>query len=47
LADGLNSPGALAAIDGWVAAAAGAAGHDEAAPDLIRATADALLGVEL
>ena len=47
LAEGLDSPAALTAIDAWVTAANRAGGHDEAAPDLIRATADALLGVDL
>jgi L-cysteine:1D-myo-inositol 2-amino-2-deoxy-alpha-D-glucopyranoside ligase len=54
LEDDLDSPGALAAIDAWAAAASAAASaaaaggtDDEAAPALVRATADALLGVAL
>ena len=43
LADDLDSPGALAAIDRWVAAP----GDDPAAPALVAATADALLGLTL
>jgi L-cysteine:1D-myo-inositol 2-amino-2-deoxy-alpha-D-glucopyranoside ligase len=48
LADDLDSPGALAAIDRWAATAADSAGSaDEHAPSLLRAMADALLGIAL
>ncbi|MWA00463.1 cysteine--1-D-myo-inosityl 2-amino-2-deoxy-alpha-D-glucopyranoside ligase [Actinomadura sp. LD22] len=43
LADDLDAPAALAAIDAWAAAD----GTDEAAPAQVRALADALLGVAL
>ncbi|GIH24749.1 L-cysteine:1D-myo-inositol 2-amino-2-deoxy-alpha-D-glucopyranoside ligase [Acrocarpospora phusangensis] len=43
LAGDLDAPGALAAVDEWAANE----GADEEAPALVRATADALLGVEL
>ncbi|TDC52564.1 cysteine--1-D-myo-inosityl 2-amino-2-deoxy-alpha-D-glucopyranoside ligase [Jiangella ureilytica] len=43
LADDLDSPGALAAIDRWAATP----GADPAAPALVAATADALLGLAL
>ena len=46
LADNLDTPGALRAIDGWARAAV-AGGDDASAPGLVRATADALLGVAL
>jgi L-cysteine:1D-myo-inositol 2-amino-2-deoxy-alpha-D-glucopyranoside ligase len=44
LADDLDTPGALAAIDGWVAAAARPTPADAA---LVRNAADALLGIAL
>ncbi len=54
LADDLDAPRAVAAIDRWVAARADTEAGDEAgedldpdAPDLVRRTADALLGVAL
>jgi L-cysteine:1D-myo-inositol 2-amino-2-deoxy-alpha-D-glucopyranoside ligase len=47
LADGLDSPRALAAIDRWAADVAVHRGDDPAAPALIRDLADALLGVLL
>jgi L-cysteine:1D-myo-inositol 2-amino-2-deoxy-alpha-D-glucopyranoside ligase len=52
LADDLDTHGALGAVDTWVDAALGSAGHDGAptdphAPDLVRRTVDALLGVAL
>jgi L-cysteine:1D-myo-inositol 2-amino-2-deoxy-alpha-D-glucopyranoside ligase len=37
----LDAPAALAAVDAWCASE----GDDRAAPALVRATADALLGV--
>jgi len=47
LADDLDAPGALAAVDRWAAEAVTRGGPDEAAPELVRRTADALLGVRL
>lgn len=44
LADDLDSPGAIAAIDEW---AASGDGTDPEAPALVRATVDALLGIAL
>ncbi len=43
LADDLDTPGALLAVDGWSTAA----GADPAAPALVRDVVDALLGVDL
>jgi L-cysteine:1D-myo-inositol 2-amino-2-deoxy-alpha-D-glucopyranoside ligase len=43
MADDLDAPGALAAIDAWAAGE----GADRDAPALVRDTADALLGVAL
>jgi L-cysteine:1D-myo-inositol 2-amino-2-deoxy-alpha-D-glucopyranoside ligase len=45
LADDLDTPQALRAIDQWASVALGAGGSDPAAPQLIRDTVDALLGV--
>ncbi|NKQ52577.1 cysteine--1-D-myo-inosityl 2-amino-2-deoxy-alpha-D-glucopyranoside ligase [Amycolatopsis sp. K13G38] len=47
LADDLNTPKALAAVDGWVAEALRGAGTDSAAPAEARTAVDALLGIEL
>ncbi len=50
MADDLDSPAAIAAIDEWVAAqqdSTDASSDVPAAPDLIRRTADALLGIAL
>ncbi|GGO76356.1 cysteine--1-D-myo-inosityl 2-amino-2-deoxy-alpha-D-glucopyranoside ligase [Nonomuraea cavernae] len=47
LADDLDAPGALAAIDAWAERALGQGGGDESAPGLVRDLADALLGVAL
>ena len=55
LADDLDAPGALAAVDAWAEAAGTASGWDgdarvdvvEGAPRLVRDTVDALLGVKL
>jgi L-cysteine:1D-myo-inositol 2-amino-2-deoxy-alpha-D-glucopyranoside ligase len=47
LADDLDAPGALAAIDAWAAEALAAGGGDAAAPELVRAVADLLLGIAL
>jgi L-cysteine:1D-myo-inositol 2-amino-2-deoxy-alpha-D-glucopyranoside ligase len=44
LADDLDTNGAIAAIDEWVAAGDGT---DGSAPGLIRDTVDALLGIAL
>jgi L-cysteine:1D-myo-inositol 2-amino-2-deoxy-alpha-D-glucopyranoside ligase len=43
LADDLDTPGALAAVDTWAAGE----GDDAAAPGLVRDAVDALLGVAL
>lgn len=47
LADDLDTPKALVAIDGWVTDALEYGGHDAAAPAAVAAAVDALLGVEL
>jgi L-cysteine:1D-myo-inositol 2-amino-2-deoxy-alpha-D-glucopyranoside ligase len=47
LADDLDTPKALAAIDGWVTDALEYGGHDAAAPRAVAAAVDALLGVPL
>ncbi|PRX98561.1 cysteine--1-D-myo-inosityl 2-amino-2-deoxy-alpha-D-glucopyranoside ligase [Allonocardiopsis opalescens] len=47
LADDLDAPGALAAVDGWAAAALAGAGDDPAAPALVRDLVGTLLGVRL
>jgi len=47
LADDLDSPGALAAVDAWARAALERRGTDPEAPGLVRAAVDALLGVSL
>ena len=47
LADDLNTPKALAALDGWTTDALQYGGHDTGAPRLVAAAIDALLGVEL
>ncbi len=48
LADDLDAPGALAAVDAWAATAADAAGDaDSGAAGLMSATVDALLGIAL
>jgi L-cysteine:1D-myo-inositol 2-amino-2-deoxy-alpha-D-glucopyranoside ligase len=47
LADDLDAPGALAAIDDWAATALAGGGGDAAAPELVRAIADTLLGIAL
>src|SRR5450631_261373 len=47
LADDLDSPGALASIDAWVATDPDPATADATAPGLMRAIADALLGIAL
>ncbi|HVV10659.1 cysteine--1-D-myo-inosityl 2-amino-2-deoxy-alpha-D-glucopyranoside ligase [Amycolatopsis sp.] len=47
LADDLDTPRALAAIDGWVEEALRGNGTDAEAPGLVRTAVDALLGIEL
>jgi L-cysteine:1D-myo-inositol 2-amino-2-deoxy-alpha-D-glucopyranoside ligase len=47
LADDLDTPKALAAIDGWVTDALEYGGHDDTAPAAVAAAVDALLGVPL
>lgn len=47
LADDLDTPSALAAVDRWAAAQAEAGGTDEGAPGLVSRSVDALLGVAL
>ena len=45
LADDLNTPKALAALDGWTTDALEYGGHDTEAPKLVKTVIDALLGV--
>jgi L-cysteine:1D-myo-inositol 2-amino-2-deoxy-alpha-D-glucopyranoside ligase len=47
LADDLDTPAAMAAVDGWAAQALERRGTDRAAPALVRDALDALLGVAL
>ncbi|WP_343710573.1 cysteine--1-D-myo-inosityl 2-amino-2-deoxy-alpha-D-glucopyranoside ligase [Mycobacterium sp.] len=47
LADDLDTPKALAALDGWSTDALEYGGHDAAAPRSVAAAVDALLGVDL
>ncbi|HVL85307.1 MAG TPA: cysteine--1-D-myo-inosityl 2-amino-2-deoxy-alpha-D-glucopyranoside ligase [Pseudonocardia sp.] len=47
IADDLDTPRALAAVDGWAAEAADRRGRDTEAPVLVRTALDALLGVAL
>lgn len=47
LADDLDAPGALAAIDAWVARSLAEGGDVEGAPGVVGRTADALLGVRI
>ncbi|MFD7107479.1 MULTISPECIES: cysteine--1-D-myo-inosityl 2-amino-2-deoxy-alpha-D-glucopyranoside ligase [Streptomyces] len=47
LADDLDSPAALAAVDRWAAAQQADGGSDEGAPGLVSRAVDALLGVAL
>jgi L-cysteine:1D-myo-inositol 2-amino-2-deoxy-alpha-D-glucopyranoside ligase len=47
LADDLDTPKVIAALDGWVTDALEYGGHDAAAPRLVATAADALLGVDL
>jgi L-cysteine:1D-myo-inositol 2-amino-2-deoxy-alpha-D-glucopyranoside ligase len=47
LADDLDTPKALAALDGWTTDALSYGGHDAGAPRTVAAAVDALLGIEL
>ncbi|WP_282785309.1 MULTISPECIES: cysteine--1-D-myo-inosityl 2-amino-2-deoxy-alpha-D-glucopyranoside ligase [unclassified Nocardia] len=47
LADDLDTPKALAAVDSWAQQAVNYGGSDTAAPSLVRAAVDALLGIRL
>lgn len=47
LADDLDTPKALAAVDGWATDALTYGGHDTTAPTAVRSAVDALLGVKL
>ena len=47
LADDLDTPRAIAAVDAWVKTALAGGEEDAAAPELARATCDALLGLPL
>ena len=47
LADDLDTPKAVAALDGWTTDALEYGGHDQAAPGLVRTAVDALLGIAL
>jgi L-cysteine:1D-myo-inositol 2-amino-2-deoxy-alpha-D-glucopyranoside ligase len=47
LADDLDAPGALAAVDAWAERANGAGGTELAAPGIVSRAVDALLGVAL
>jgi L-cysteine:1D-myo-inositol 2-amino-2-deoxy-alpha-D-glucopyranoside ligase len=47
LADDLDTPKAIVALDGWVTDALEYGGHNTEAPRLVATAVDALLGVEL
>jgi L-cysteine:1D-myo-inositol 2-amino-2-deoxy-alpha-D-glucopyranoside ligase len=47
LADDLDGPGAVAAVDRWVEEQERGGGHDASAPRLVADTVDALLGIRL
>ena len=47
LADDLDTPRALAAVDGWCTDALEYGGHDPSSPAAVAAAVDALLGVPL
>ena len=47
LADDLDTPKALAALDGWSTDALEYGGHDAEAPRTVATAIDALLGVQL
>ena len=47
LADGLDSPAALAAVDQWVEQCLTAGGEDRAGPGILARACDALLGVRV
>ncbi len=47
LADDLDTPKALAALDGWATDALEYGGHDTEAPHTVATAVDALLGIKL
>jgi len=47
LAADLDTPGALSLVDAWAAAALAGSGTEPAAPELMKSTVDALLGIAL
>ena len=47
LADDLDTPKALAALDGWSTDALTYGGHDTESPRLVATAVDALLGIKL
>ena len=47
LADDLDTPKALAALDGWTTDALEYGGHDTQAPQTVATAIDALLGISL
>lgn len=47
LADDLDTPGALAAVDAWAREAVDRRGQDRSAPGLVRDAVDALLGIQV
>jgi L-cysteine:1D-myo-inositol 2-amino-2-deoxy-alpha-D-glucopyranoside ligase len=47
LADDLDTPKAIEALDGWCTDALSYGGHDASSPGLVAAAIDALLGVAL
>jgi L-cysteine:1D-myo-inositol 2-amino-2-deoxy-alpha-D-glucopyranoside ligase len=47
VSDDLDAPGAVRAVDRWVAEALARGGDDPAAPTVVAALTDALLGVAL
>jgi L-cysteine:1D-myo-inositol 2-amino-2-deoxy-alpha-D-glucopyranoside ligase len=47
LADDLDTPKALAALDGWATDALESGGHDTEAPRTVATAVDALLGIKL
>ena len=47
LADDLDTPGAIKAVDDWASALAESGGDDTEGPGLVRAMVDALLGIKL
>jgi L-cysteine:1D-myo-inositol 2-amino-2-deoxy-alpha-D-glucopyranoside ligase len=47
VADDLDTPGALAAVDRWVERTLTSGGEDTAAPGVLSRTLDALLGIRV